>query len=518
MLRPILRCLVLLCAGLVPAAAAPAPPRLVVVISVDQFRADYLLRFRAGYSEGLDRLLKQGAVFTNAYLEHFPTVTAIGHAAMLTGAPPALSGIVGNSWYDRETGRAVSSVSDPSVPLLGAPGPIGSSPHNLLASTAGDQLKMMSPGSKVIGISMKDRAAILTAGRMADAAYWYDARTGNFVSSSHYFDKLPRWAEKFNLGPAAERYAGRSWAPVSGSGEPFTELPGEAAAPYYDELRYTPFGNDLLEAFAETAVRAENLGRRDATDILIVSFSSNDHAGHRWGPDSPQVRDLSVRTDRVLGTFLELLDSSVGLEDVLIVFTADHGVAPVPEVQRKRGMPSGRLIEKEIFARLDARLDREYGAGDWIIGASGPSPYFDHALIAERDLDLAEVRRVAAGELRNIPRVLRVYTYDGLAAGRTPVDHIDRRVINGFHPERGADLYFVLEPYWMFGRDGTTHGSPHHYDSHVPLILMGAGIRTGRYRNNIAAFDIAPTLTAILGVDVPSGSTGRVLTEALALE
>ncbi len=501
------------------AAWRPAPavetPRLVVVVVVDQFRYDYLSRFASSYKGGLKRLLGHGAVFTNAFLDHFPTVTAIGHATILTGATPAVHGIVGNSWYDRTLRRTVTSVWDPNVRLVGAKGP-GASPWRLAVDGIGDKLKVR-PGAKVIGISIKDRAAILTAGRSADAAYWYDAASGDFVTSTWYMKRLPSWVGKFNSSGAAEQWAGKSWRP-HGAPEPSVKLPPKPGPEYYGLLRRTPYANELVREFAERAVRAEGLGRDAATDLLAVSFSANDYVGHRWGPDSAEVRSISIATDRILGRFLNFLDAEIGLGHVLVVFTSDHGVAPVPEEREAQGLPGGRLPEDRIARAVERRLTQLYGKGNWVLGRSGPSPYLNHRLIAGKGLDLKEVRTEAAKAARNVPHILRVYTYGDLAAGDVDGDAIGRRVLNGFHRVRGADLYAVAEPFWIFGANTATHGSPHAYDAHIPLILMGSGIRAGNYREPCVLNDVAPTLAKLLGVEPPSGSAGRVLGEALAAE
>ncbi|MCP5112022.1 MAG: alkaline phosphatase family protein [bacterium] len=497
--------------------AQAAPPKLVLVISVDQFRYDYLLRFQDSYQGGLARYLTQGAVFTNAHHEHFPTVTAIGHATILTGATPSVHGIVGNGWYDRSSGREITSVSDNSVRLLGAGPGTGSSPKNLAVSTVGDELKQTAAHkSKVIGISMKDRAAILSVGRMADAAYWYDTKTGRFVSSSYYTDELPAWVGEFNDAGHAARFAGRVWKPFGASnGEPFARFATETNSKYFNSLRRSPFANELVAAFARQAIQSEELGRHEGTDLLAVSFSANDYVGHEYGPDAPEVRDISIRTDRLLNELFRFLDSEIGMGHILVLFTADHGVAPLPEVMRQRGMPGGRLPPKAIEKALVGRLSERYGEGKWVLGWSGPAPYLDHELVRDKGLDLAGVRKVAAEAVASIPGVARVYTYDDLAAARIAGDQVDRRVIRGFHSKRGSDLYVVLAPYWLSQAHGTSHGTPHNYDSHVPIMFLGPGIRPGHYHSAAAVNDIAPTLSVILGTELPSGSSGRVLTGML---
>ncbi len=487
------------------AAAAADKPKLVVAIAVDQFRYDYLLRFRAEYKKGLDRLLTRGAVFSNAYYQHFPTVTAIGHSTFMSGATPSISGIVGNDWFDRETGKSVTSVSDEGVKILGGPGEGGASPHRLLVSTVGDELKVSNNSrSRVIGISMKDRSAILPSGHMADAAFWFDHKTGSFISSTYYFSQLPAWASDFNDGHPADRYKGSKW--LSGHFE-------QTGEKLYNAVYDSPFGNELVEAFAERAVEAEKLGQRGVTDLLTISFSSNDAVGHALGPDSPEVHDISVRTDQVLGKLFQFLDAKVGMENVLVVMTADHGVSPVPEVNQARRMPGGRMPPRTVRDTVQAALAKKYGEGNWISSPSEHSLYLNLELIHEKKLDRAEVNQTAAEAAMAISHVARVYTREQLMKGAVLEDPISRRVMNGFYERRGADVYLLLEPYWMFSAHGTTHGTTYSYDAHVPVIFMGPGIKAARFDETIAVNDIAPTLATVLSIETPSGSVGRMLGE-----
>lgn len=504
-----------------PQSYAEKQPKLILGIVIDQFRYDYLTRFRADYTGGFARLLNHGAVFTNAYLQHFPTVTAIGHSTFLTGATPSLSGIVGNEWYDRESGSVVTSVSDPGVKLLGGGNKAGASPHRLLVSTIGDEMKMAGTGKpKVVGISFKDRSAILPVGHMADGAYWFDGATGNFVSSTFYFSALPEWVRDFNASGAAQKYAGREWKPLAGesNGNPggaFKTLPAAAGPDYYSALVASPFGNELLELFAERAMDAEQLGARGVTDLFTVSFSSNDYVGHALGPDAPEVRDLSIRTDRILEKFFKFIDSRLGLDNVLVVVTADHGVAPLPEVLAARKMPGGRMPAEAVSEAVSKALTERYGDGKWIMYASYATFYLNRQLIREKKLNEADVHRTAMSTLMKIPHVFRVYTREQLMAGQFLADPVGERVGNGFNFQRSGDVITLVEPYWSFAKQGTTHGSAFDYDSHVPVMFMGPRIKPGRYNENITANDIAPTLAAILEIETPSGSVGRALTEML---
>ncbi|MBC7926546.1 MAG: alkaline phosphatase family protein [Bryobacteraceae bacterium] len=506
---------VLLLAFSVNAATAPKP-KLVVNLVIDQFRYDYFTRFGGSYTGGLKRLWDRGAVFTNAHFEHFPTVTAVGHSTMLTGAFPSISGIVGNEWFDRETGRQVSSVSDDSTQLLGGTGR-GSSPRRLLVSTVGDELKMANGKSKLIGISSKDRSAILPVGRMADGAYWFDTATGNFVSSTYYFSVLPGWAGKFNASRTVDQWAGKQWTAVdAGPGDkPIVQMPQKPDKGYYSMLDRTPFHNELLVSFAQAAIEGEGLGTDEYTDVLAVSFSANDRVGHVVGPDAPEVRDISIQSDRALGRFFEYLDQKIGAGSWVVMMTADHGVAPMPEQMQQRKMPGGRIPEGVVLNAINSALSAKYGEAKWVIGQSGPAPYLDYDVINSRKLNREEVENIAANAVRAIPHIYRVYTRSQLRTGSLLDDLVDRRVRAGFHAERGSDLFVVSEPYWLFESSGTSHGTPYNYDSHVPVIFMGAGIRAGKYHGRIAVNDVAPTLATMLEVETPSGASGRVLTEML---
>lgn len=483
----------------------PRPPKLVIAIVIDQFRYDYLTRFRADYTGGLKRMLEQGAVFTEASFVHVPTVTAVGHSTFLSGATPAMSGIIGNEWWDRESRKRVTSVSDETTRLLGGAG-AGSSPNRLLQSTIGDELKMSGKGGKVVSVSIKDRSAILPAGHMADGAYWFDGETGNFVSSTYYFAALPEWVEKFNQSRPSDKYAGQEWMGHR------TPAAGRAL---YTELEATPYGNELIAHFALSALAAEKLGAGSKIDLLAISFSSNDYVGHRLGPDSSEARDMAIRVDKLIGDVLRAAELQAGAGNVLVVLTADHGVAPLPELNQKRKMPGGRVDGSQQRATLEKALTARFGEGKWVAAITDAGIFLNPDPIVGRKLDEAEEERVAADALRALPHVFRVYTRSQLLNGAILEDQVGVRVRNGFNAARSANLFVISDPYWMPGTSGATHGTPFGYDAHVPVMFLGSQVRAGRYHRSIAVNDIAPTLATLLDIETPSGSVGRVLDEIL---
>lgn len=503
------------CAG--APVKAPDKPRLILAIVVDQFREDYTTRFRDEYTGGIADLLENGAVFPDAHQDHFPTVTAAGHATLLTGSVPATSGIIGNEWYDRQSGRVVGSVEDAETTLTGDPTVKGASPHNLVVSTVGDELKIAyGAKSKVIAVSMKDRAAILMAGRMADAAYWFDPNIGGFVSSSWYESTLPSWVSDFDKKHLPEQYLGKTWDSSLRSESTFLQLPASLGKAFYHAWEGTPYANDVLERLAETALRSQNLGQHSAPDVLAVSFSANDVLGHRVGPDAPEVEEMCVQTDRAIGRLIEAAERQVGgRQNLLVVFTADHGVAPLPEVNLQRKLPGMRIRNEDLLRSIREKLREKFGEGEWILADEGGVLYLNDALIEKRGLSEQDVEEEAAATARGLPGVFRVYTRrqfeQHLAMGST----IDEYMARGFFAERSGDVYILMKPYAVYAGAGTNHGTPYDYDSHIPLIFYGWRIKPGYYPSRTGVSDVAPTLAFILNVETPSGSVGHILSQMI---
>ena len=541
-------------------------PKLILLIAVDQFRYDYLERFGDLFGEnGLKRLMRDGASWVNANYDHMPTYTAPGHATMLTGAYPAETGIVGNDWPDRLSGKRVTSVSDDNVKSLGGTAnEQASSPKRLMTSTLGDELRLATNDrSKVIGISLKDRSAILPTGRHANAAYWFSTGSGNMVSSTYYFNQLPGWVTAFNETRPADKYFGAKWqrllpeseyikragpdAPswedigrISGDTNTFPHvITGGATKPnnsFYGALDYSPFCNDLLLSFTQLAINNEQLGQDDDTDVLSVSFSGNDYVGHRYGPYSQEVMDVALRVDKQIGSLLDFVQTKVGLNNTIVIFTADHGMAPIPEHASAIGLPGARIPSSAIVNAIRAAIRARYNpqeknpdpTADYIFryddmgtardGFVNGNLYFNYAALKRDHVDLDEIEQVAGEAALTVPGMSRYFTRAQLQRGEASItDPIERRAIHGFYPTRSGDLVIVAEPFKYITEYQltATHGTPYSYDAHVPLILMGTGFNAGRYFEAASPADIAPTLAALIGIQPPSSVTGRVLSEAL---
>ena len=543
----------------------PKRPRLVLLIVVDQFRYDYLERFGDLFApNGLRRLMRQGASWTQSHYDHFPTYTAPGHGTMMTGAYPAETGIIGNEWLDRATGKRVTSVTDDTVELLGGgQNELASSPRRLLSSTLGDELRLVTNGrSKVIGISVKDRSAILPAGRHANGAYWFSTWSGNMVSSTYYFKELPGWVTEFNKGKPADKYFGAKWERLlseaeylkragpdnpswenvgSASGDtnafPHT-ITGGATTPgrvFYNALEYSPFTNDILINFAQMAIVAEKLGQDDDTDVLTLSLSANDYVGHRFGPYSQEAMDVTLRTDLKIAAFLDVVQFWVGLPNTLVVLTADHGVSPIPEQAAALGLGGARLKTADLFATIRTAISARYNpqakspdpSADYLLKSNESGPprelfingnlYFNYEALKRDNINVEEFSQIVVSAALAFPGVARCFSRTQLQRGATSItDPIERRVLHGFHPARSGDVVIITEPYKYLGDSiNATHGSAYSYDTHVPTIIMGSGINPGRYIEPASPADIAPTLSALLRVTPPSNATGRVLIEAI---
>ncbi|MFL6231937.1 MAG: alkaline phosphatase family protein [Thermoanaerobaculia bacterium] len=551
-LRPVALAIVcLLLAG--AAAAAPVKPRLVVLISIDQFRADYLGRFSDLFlpprdSKGVGGfrwLMERGAYHTDAHHDHYPLFTGPGHSIHFTGAPPYKTGIVGNEWFDREMNAVRYCVQDPKSPLVGADDPEGKrgiSPVTLRTSTVGDELKMATGGqAKVWGLALKDRAGVLMAGHLADGVLWFDAKTAAWISSRFYFKsgQLPPWVATWNAAKKVDGYIGKTWNlsvpqkalarswtphndfanPPSGWGKDFPHPVKD-----YATFTYTPYANEYVLTTAEELIRREKLGQDAIPDILAINLSTNDYIGHAFGPDSPEVLDVTAQTDRQLSRFFRFLGKAVpgGLQNVTIVLTADHGVAPMVEEVKKGGFATASAYQEKTLAdAVKAALDKALGPGDWLKALSEFNLYLDLDALRQKGIEPAKAEEIAAEALRGQLGIYAAYTRSQIVGGRVPDTDIGHRVVLGFHPKVSGDVVIVLDPYTVPNYSGgvvskgTTHGTTYAYDTTVPILLAGSGIKPGRYTQRVSTLDIAPTLSDLLGVLQPSGCEGHVLSPAL---
>lgn len=554
-------CLVMACVPVrvAGAQAYEGKPKLVVILVIDQFRGDYLDRYRASFKteDGFNLFLKRGAYFASCYFDYANTKTAPGHATIGTGAYTDAHGIGSNEWWDlsRNTDRVISSVEDERYRLVGTfddlpvPAPpavapnaprIGASPTNLRATTIGDEVRLATGGqAKLYGISLKDRAAILPAGQTANGAFWIDNATGRFVTSTYYMAQLPDWAVKFNKGPRVAQA-------VKEAG--LTET-----TQFYALVGRTPAANAYELDFAEALIEAEGMGQHEVTDLLTVSLSANDILGHQLGPDSDAEREMVMGLDRDLDGFFSYLDWKIGLKNVVVAFTADHGIAPIPAEATRLGVAAARIDLEVLAAGLNEALNAKFSPGTKVKYMLPTQELPNLALdprafgtVTEKDAEAAVVealpgvlrkmgapalppnnaatdegkRRYEESRVEPDPAAVFVRSRVDLAAGKVPNTEFGRMIAHSYTDHGGWYVMMMPEAYQMELLNGiqTTHFSPWSYDRHVPLGFFGAEFKPGYYREKVAPVDLAATLASLLGVNQPSANVGRVLTEALSGE
>ncbi|MYM72430.1 sulfatase-like hydrolase/transferase [Duganella sp. FT134W] len=543
-------CLALSHVSAAPAAAnapttASTLPKLVVVLVVDGLPNEQVQRYRDQFGQGgLRRMLDQGASFSDAHQAHGVTVTAIGHSAVLTGAYPYVHGIIGNNWIDPVTKKSVYCTEDTNYTYIGeeTKPSDGTSPAKLKVNTLGDELRYATGSrSKVITVSGKDRGAILLAGKTG-TAYMYMDKTGDFASSTYYMKQHPEWAQKYLASKPQDRYYGKTWAPLlpesayagdapeelnqpkAGSHNrlPYTYYSesGEIDAGYYASLRVGPFLDQLTLDFARAAVEGENLGHNPAgvPDLLGVSLSAHDYVNHAFGPESKLSHDHLQRLDRMLADFFNYLDKRVGMDNVLVVLTADHGFPNTPEFAKTQNLDAQRIDGDKLMAALDQHLAAKFGVSKLVQAWSLPNIHLDYALAEQNKLKREDVETAAARYLLAQNGIVDTFTRTQFESGAVQGTHINTLMRRAWNRESSGDLMVVTKPFWYFGTgvSGTSHGSPYAYDTNVPLMIMGKRwIKPGAYGQYAEVVDIAPTLANLLHVRPPAGSEGRVLTETL---
>ncbi|MFI5163684.1 MAG: alkaline phosphatase PafA [Bacteroidia bacterium] len=509
-------------------------PRLVVGIVVDQMRYDYIGKYWNKFgNDGFKRLVNEGFFCKNTNYNYVPTFTGPGHASIYTGATPSVHGIVSNQWVDKDTKNNMYCAYDPSVISVGGNISAGQmSPQNLISSTIGEELKRSSQNkSKVIGIALKDRGAILPAGHNANAAYWYDGSNGNWITSSYYMKELPQWMNDFNKKELAKKYLSQQWTTILPM-EKYTESDADdddceqtfkgkdkPVFPYdlpalMDKngklglIRNTPFGNSFTKDFAIETIKGENLGKGSAADFLCVSFSSTDYIGHQFGPQSVEVEDCYIRLDNDLAELLKFLDEWVGKNNVLVFLTADHGASEAVPCLQKKNIHAGVIDEKTVSDSLQKFFVRTYG-DSLLMSVSDFDVYLDGKKIADKKLSLEEVKTKTVQYLLKTEGVADAITSTDIQ-DKNFQDSIRSKVKAGFYPSRCGDIIFVLKPNWLEGyRKGTTHGSPYWYDTHVPLLWWGYNVKQGSSTEAITITQIAPTVSKLLKISSPNGCTSK---------
>lgn len=520
----------------------PEPPKLTVVIVVDQMRADYMDRFADGFTGGLGWLARSGARFTDAHQDHARTETAAGHATLVTGVFPSRHGIVGNSFYNRLAEARQYSVGDSTSPIVGFADDAGMSPANLLTTTIGDWLKDVRPASKRYSVAIKNRSAITMGGKHPDGVYWYHYDTGRWITSTYYRTSYPAWVEAFNEAGHAAAYFGQEWTlsrtedayaesredafpnEADGTNTTFPHLMGQTDGDpdwrFFADLPNSPFGTELTLAFARELIVNEGVGTDATPDILFLGLSSADWVGHEYGPYSREVQDYYLQLDRYLGEFFSFLDEHVGAGQYVVALSADHGVLPMPEELTRRGIAAGRYdlrpLRREI--RQVARAAAEAGelpAPPELVFTGGIALRFSEATPTSEQL--AAFRQRLADLIRSKPEIAQAYTYDELLDG-VGSGKIFGRHLRSFHPDRSADVFFELTENYLSGATprGTSHGSAWDYDTSVPLIFAGPGVIPGEHGEYTRTVDMAPTLARLLGITPPDALDGRVLTVGLS--
>ncbi len=536
---------------LLSGCATPRPtPRLAVALVVDMLPADYLARYGDHFGDrGFKRLTSEGAVFTNAHFTHGVTFSAPGHATLLTGAQPAVHGIVANQWYRPGTSEAIRSVDDPDHTTIGPIGFFdsqGFSPHHLEARTVGDQLKhRYGEEAKVWSVALKERTAILPAGHSGDGAVWFLTKTGDFVTSDYYGELPPEWCTRLNEDNYADQFLGRKWdrflpesayATCGVDNAVYEQGPrilwlntmpkvlGQSLPRpnrvYYEQLQCSPYGLELVFELARQAVSQEALGKDEIPDLLVVSLSSVDFCGHFFGPDSHEMLDMMARADAQVAAWLEFLDATVGSDNYVVLLTGDHGVTPVPERTREAGLGGGRIELNDLFRDLEAALVEAFGATEekiyYLSAVDLPWVYLNTKILRYHEVDVTEAARVVARAAEEHEGINRAVVVEDLGRKRaSELTELERAVARSVYEDRNGEVYLHLERNWYRTKAAAGHGSTHNYDTHVPVVFAGPPFKEGTYGERIDMTDVAPTLSEALNVGPPPESSGRVLKKAL---
>lgn len=517
-------------------------PKLIVGIVVDQMRWDYINRFKPYFTsqQGFLRFVNEGASCNNNLIPYVPTVTASGHATVYTGTTPAIHGINGNQWYDNFAKRTVYCVEDQNVQSVGIEGSVAGkmSPVNLWTSTIGDEIKLASNfKSKVFGISIKDRGAIIPAGHSADGAFWYDNKSGNFISSTFYGKNLPSWVTHYNAQHRVDSLYTKGWnlsvdqsvykencdtdenayesAPLGANQKGFPYTLSQFIGKDYGKIATTPYGNNLIVEMAELALINEALGKDEHTDLLAISFSSPDYIGHSFGPNSWETLDGYIKLDAQLAQLFSTLDKQVGKNNYTVFLTADHAIAPIPAYAKKHRLPGGLVNELTLTKEISLALTKN-GLNPQLIADYGEySIHFNHNLMDSLGVSEEKLIKIVSRVVAQNSGILQAVDSKNAAMAPLPIQ-LRERISSSYNPQRSGDLFLVTKSGFMDGNPtGTTHGSLYNYDAHIPLLWYGNGIKKGQINTVNFMTDIAPTITTLLGIQMPSGSIGNPIVEVL---
>ena len=520
-----------------------ARPKLVVGIVVDQMRWDYLYRYYDRYGDGgFKRMLNEGFSANNTNIDYVPTVTAIGHSTVYTGSVPSIHGIAGNDFIIQATGQRMYCAEDQSVETVGSDTDAGKmSPRNLLASTITDELKLATNfRSKVVGVAIKDRGSILPAGHAADAAYWFDGKTGDFITSTYYMNELPNWVNDFNKHKWVEKLMKEGWEtlyPIDTylqssdddnsyegkfSGTEAPTFPINTAQLFQEQgpglISSTPHGNTLSIEMAKAAIENESLGNHEVTDFLALSLSSTDYVGHRFGPNAIEVEDTYLRLDKSLEEFFKYRDKEIGAGEYTVFLTADHGGAHNVSFMQDNRFPAGAWPSGKILKDLNAALQKKFSAEKLVISLANYQVHLNNPLINEQQMDADAIKAEIIDFLKKQEGVSYVVDMEKVASATIPA-LIKERIVNGYHHKRSGSIQVILDPAWYSSGSerptGTSHSAWNPYDSHIPLVFMGWGIEQGKTSRPTHMTDVAPTVAALLNIQTPNGTIGKPIIEAL---
>ena len=513
-------------------------PKLVIGLVIDQMRWDFLYRYNDLYrADGFKRMLKEGFSCENTMIPYVPTYTAPGHTCIYTGSVPAITGIVGNNWFDRTSRANIYCTDDTTVTTVGSNTAAGKmSPENLWTTTITDELRLSNNfRSKVIGVALKDRGAILPAGHSGNAAYWYDDKAGRWITSSYYMRELPAWVKEFNGKNIPATYMSTNWNTllpaskyIQSSGDDMryeNRIKGETAVVFphklasipvadkYESFKYTPFANTYSFEFAKAAIESESLGKNEVTDFLALSISSTDYIGHAFGPNSIEIEDTYLRLDGDIADFLQYLDSKVGKGNYLVFLTADHGVAHIPGFLTEHHIPGGTFNENDLAKELNQVIEKRFGIRNGVVGIQNYQVYLNNEEIGKQGKDLQAITSAVINSLKQKAYIIQAFATEAIEQAAIPQPP-KRMMVNGYNPKRSGDIQFTFKPAYFDGTvKGTTHGLWNPYDAHIPLLWYGWNIKAGKTNRETYMTDISATLAAMLHIQMPSGCVGQVIEE-----